>query len=174
MSKSKLYQKLARAKGNFERVLKSSDNPFFKSKYASLNDLMEAVVPALTTEGLLLLQPVERDQVTTMIVDTETGESVSSSVTIPGNINDPQKIGAAITYFRRFGLQSLLSVAAEDDDGETATGRGKYAPKAATVPAPKVETAPAPAATEQHSYKKKLGSNSTSNGVAKSNPWDGA
>lgn len=123
MSKTKLYTKLAKAKSNFDRVLKSSDNPYYKSKYADLNAIMEAVLPALEEQNLLLLQPVEGSNVITQIVDVETGESISSYLTIPSNVTDPQKIGAAVTYLRRFGAQSLLNLQAEDDDGNYVSGK---------------------------------------------------
>ena len=123
MSKAALYQKLARAMDNFDPVLKEANNPFFKSKYANLNSLLDATVPALRKEGLILLQPVEGDKVITMVVDTESGESVVSWVSIPTSIVDPQKLIAATTYFRRGGLQCLLSIQALDDDGNYVSGK---------------------------------------------------
>lgn len=123
MSKAALYQKLARAMDNFDPVLKEANNPFFKSKYANLNSLLDATVPALRKEGLILLQPVEGDKVITMVVDTDTGESVVSWVAIPSSIIDPQKLIAATTYFRRGGLQCLLSIQALDDDGNYVSGK---------------------------------------------------
>lgn len=119
---NEIYKKLLKAKSNFDTILKSADNPFFKSKFADLNAIMDAVVPALAAEGLLLLQPVEGGNVVTMIVDSETGEKVVSFMPIPAHLTKPQDIGGAVTYFRRYSLQSLLGLAAEDDDGNLASG----------------------------------------------------
>jgi len=153
MSKAKLYQKIAKAKYNFDTILKSADNPFFKSKYANLNSIMDAIIPALTAEGLLLLQPVNGFDVITMIVDIETCESVESRLTIPATIVDPQKMLAAVTYLRRGGVQSLLNLQAEDDDGNSI---GEAANKNKTSNFANVALVPAPAVV-QHTYKKTLG-----------------
>jgi len=59
-------------------------------------------------------------KVCTMIIDVENGEEMISEMPLP-NITDPQKLGSAITYFRRYTLQSLLALQAVDDDGNTAT-----------------------------------------------------
>ena len=54
------------------------------------------------------------------VIDTESGESVTSSIVLP-QIDDPQKLGSAITYYRRYTLQSLLGLQAEDDDANSAS-----------------------------------------------------
>jgi hypothetical protein len=69
---------------------------------------------------LLLLQPLQGGKVITMIFDVESGESIQSDIDLP-QIQDPQKLGSAITYFRRYTLQSLLSLQAVDDDGNLAS-----------------------------------------------------
>ncbi len=156
-----IYKKLMLAKGNFEKVLKSADNPFFKSKFADLNSIMEAVVPALTEQGLLLLQPVEGDKVVTMVVDIESGEKVVSFLTIPTTLTDPQKIGGAVTYFRRYGLQSLLGLMAEDDDGNSISEAANKAKPAVKVPVTEV----IPITPSSGGFKRPLGAPKT-NGTA--------
>jgi len=100
---------------------KSAKNPFFKSQYLDLTTLIEHVTPLLNEQGLVLLQPLSGDAVTSAIVDGETGDTIaSSSLTLP-NITDPQKLGSAITYFRRYTLKSLLAIAEVDDDGNLAS-----------------------------------------------------
>ena len=76
---------------------------------------MKQVTPLLQEQGLVLIQPITDGQVRSVIVDTE-GGSIESSMHLP-DIADPQKIGSAITYYRRYTLQSLLALQAEDDDG---------------------------------------------------------
>jgi hypothetical protein len=115
-----IYQKLWRAKQEIGKVVKGNDNPFFKSRYADLNTILEAVEPSLFKHGLIVLQPCLDNIVETRIVDCESGDMVQSSLVLP-EITDPQKRIAAVTYFRRATLQSLLSLQAIDDDGNTAT-----------------------------------------------------
>ena len=114
--KQSIYNKLHKAKLEIGKVTKGNNNPFFKSKYADLNSLIEAVEPTLLKYDLILLQPIIDGKVHTQIIDIESGDMVESYLTLP-TITDPQKIIASITYFRRGTLQSLLSLQAVDDDG---------------------------------------------------------
>lgn len=116
-----IYNKLFEAKKEIGKISKDSKNPFFKSKYFDINKLLEHVEPILQDHGLLILQPITSVDVMTEIVDVETSESINSKILLP-NITDPQKLGSAITYYRRYTLQSLLALQAEDDDGNNASG----------------------------------------------------
>ena len=122
--KSNIYSKLATAKMNIGKVVKNSKNPHFKNTYADINALLDTVEPELMEVGLLLLQPIEDGKVVSKIIDVETGESISSSLELP-LITDPQKVISATTYYRRATIQSLLSLQAVDDDGNTASGYTK-------------------------------------------------
>jgi hypothetical protein len=119
-----IYKKLHEAKKEIGKITKDSKNPFFKSNYLSLNGLIDAIEPTLEKHGLLLLQPIEAEWVKTKIFDIETGESVSSEIHL-GTMTDPQKMGSAITYYRRYTLQSLLGLQAEDDDANKASAPAK-------------------------------------------------
>lgn len=119
-AKNNIYFKLWKAKQEIGKVVKGNDNPFFKSRYADLNTILEAVEPSLFKHGLIVLQPCIGNLVETQIIDCESGDMVTSSLVLP-EITDPQKRIAAVTYFRRATLQSLLSLQAIDDDGNTAT-----------------------------------------------------
>jgi len=121
---SGLYPKLHAAKQKIGKVVKNSTNPHFKNKYADINGLIETVEPVLLEHGLLLIQPIENGKVTTLIIDIETGDKVFSSMHLP-DIQDPQKVGSAVTYYRRYTLQSLLSLQAEDDDANSASATVK-------------------------------------------------
>lgn len=130
----KLYKKLAAAMLEFDPILKDKTNPHFKSKYSDINGMLSAVVPSLTKHGLLLLQPAQGDKIVTRIIDLEDGASIESHIMIPPSVTDPQKIGAAITYFRRFTLQALLGLQAEDDDGNSlSTQASKFAKTSSPV-----------------------------------------
>jgi hypothetical protein len=119
-ARNNIYFKLWKAKQEIGKVVKGNDNPFFKSKYADLNSILEAVEPSLHKYELIILQPCIGNMVETQIIDCESGDMVTSSLILP-EISDPQKRIAAVTYFRRATLQSLLSLQAVDDDGNTAT-----------------------------------------------------
>ena len=106
------------------KITKDSKNPFFKSNYLSLNGLIDAVEGVLKDHELILMQPIKDNLVNSVIVDITDGSMIESSLSLP-NITDPQKLGSAITYYRRYTLQSLLGLQAEDDDGNTATKQVK-------------------------------------------------
>jgi len=119
-------KKLLEVKKQIGVLKKNSKNPFFKSAYLDLNDLLNAVEPLLLDNGLVLLQPVEGNNVCTVIYDSENEQEIcSSSMVIPDNITDPQKLGSCITYFRRYTLKSLLAIAETDDDGNLAAKKTK-------------------------------------------------
>jgi hypothetical protein len=121
---SGLYPKLHAAKQKIGKVVKNSTNPHFKNKYVDINGLIETVEPILLEQGLLLLQPIAEGIISTSIIDIESGQSVVSSMRLP-EIQDPQKVGSAVTYYRRYTLQSLLSLQAEDDDANSASATVK-------------------------------------------------
>lgn len=114
-----IYKKIAAAKKQIGAISKDTTNDFFKAKYYDINKLIEIVEPELEKQGLLLLQPIFDGKVITRIVDIKTGEEMKSEMELPKQDN-PQKIGSAITYYRRYTLASLLALQAEDDDGNNA------------------------------------------------------
>ena len=118
----KIYQKLFKLQQEIGAISKDSKNPFFKSSYFDINQLVDKLLPLLKENKLLLLQPIVKNEVYAIIQDTETDGRVVSSIPLP-EIHDPQKIGGAITYYRRYALVSLLGLQADDDDGNTATGK---------------------------------------------------
>ncbi len=117
-----IYKQLFEAKKEIGKISKDSKNPFFKSKYFDINSLLEHVEPILQKHNLLLLQPIDNNKVSTEIWDLEEHKYVYSCIDLP-NIQDPQKLGSAITYYRRYTLQSLLGLQAEDDDGNKASNK---------------------------------------------------
>lgn len=108
-------QKLHNAKQSIKKVAKNSKNPHFKNNYADINALIEEVEPILLENRLLLLQPIEDGYVYTKIICIDSNDRTMSCMKLP-EITDPQKIGSAVTYYRRYTLQSLLSLQAVDDD----------------------------------------------------------
>lgn len=113
-------------------VTADKKNSHFKNSYVTLNALLEAVKPVLMANNFILDQSSSAvnvasgitNVVSTVITHTKTGFKKESSLNIPECEGNMQKIGGAITYARRYTLISLLALKAEDDDGETAVGRG--------------------------------------------------
>ena len=125
--------KLASALSEIKPVAKEATNPHFRSRYADLNTILAEVKPVLHKHGLYILQPIADGLVYTRIVDSETGEVLADS-SLPLSLQGtPQQRGSEITYYRRYTLQSLLALEAEDDDANAATPQSA-AP--ATRPAP--------------------------------------
>lgn len=146
-----MYNKLLEFQKKVTPIVKDSSNPFYKSKYFDINSLLETIRPILNELGLIITQPLitieGRAGLQTVIIDAETGKRLIDSTTILPENNDPQKMGATITYFRRYSLQSMLCLEAEDDDGNTASGKIAPAKSAYTTPPTTVAkpvTPPAP------------------------------
>ena len=137
MNKSESIVKVAgallRAQKKMDTVSKDASNPFYKSKYADINSFLEVAVEALNSEGISVLQPAYSDTSGHFVETTllhETGEYISSKpLRLELSKIDMQQLGSAITYGRRYQLQSLLGMRAEDDDAESTMGRSKPAYK---------------------------------------------
>lgn len=131
-TETNFYEKLSAVKAEVGRISKDSSNPFFKSKYFDVNSLLLHVEPIIQKHELLLLQPIQDGLVKSIIFDTK-GFSIESGIALP-EINDPQKLGSAITYYRRYTLQSLLALQAEDDDANLASNKNYKSDSANNAP----------------------------------------
>lgn len=119
MKDETIYTALLKSQTEFPNVKKSANNPFFKSKYASLDAILEVVTPILNKNGLFIAQfPVNDDDrvgVYTAIYYKD-GTKIEGRFTMTLAKNDPQGAGSAITYARRYALVSMLGLNVEDDD----------------------------------------------------------
>lgn len=119
---------LSAAQGEFDAATKDKSNPAFpRSKYADLSACIEAVRPHLTKHGLAVVQTMvssEKDVLLRSVLMHKSGQWIASYFPIMGDWSNPQKIGSATTYARRYTLCALLQIAQEDDDAEAAMGRG--------------------------------------------------
>lgn len=128
MQKSESIKELAsalnKAQAEMSGAKKGANNPFFKSKYADLNAVVDAVRIPFSENGLSYSQfPIMEDNkvgVETILMH-ESGEWMSSILTLPMTKQDPQAAGSAITYARRYALQAIAGIPAEDDDGNAAS-----------------------------------------------------
>lgn len=116
----KINQKLYELKKEIGAISKEETNPYFKSKYFDINGLIKHLDPLLDKHKLILLQPILNGAVITEIRDLESEDCITSSLVLP-TFDDPQKLGSCITYYRRYTLQSLLGLQAEDDDANKAS-----------------------------------------------------
>lgn len=118
----KLKEKIAFIQQAIDGLSKDANNPFFKSKYVELNQIIDALRPLELEQKISITMPLAtiegRPAVSLEITDLETDEIQTSSIVIP-DLQDPQKMGSAITYFRRYSLMSFFNLKAEDDDAES-------------------------------------------------------
>ena len=138
MEKKQIIKALLKAQKEMGNASKDSKNPFFKSKYADLNAIREACMPLLNENGIVVLQPtvhIDGKNFVNTVLMHESGETIESLTEILfAKVNDAQAQGSGITYARRYGLQSLINIGAEDDDGNKASKQPvKPAPKPAPV-----------------------------------------
>lgn len=122
-----MLEKIARIQDKIGKLTK--DTKGYNYKYFDINQLLEKLQPLLREEGLVITQPIINGCVETIISIVPENKELSvncssremkSSIKLPENV-EPQKLGSAITYYRRYSLVSLLALEAEDDDGASAT-----------------------------------------------------
>jgi len=130
MEKSQSIKSIAGALLLFQNkvgaVKKDAVNPFFKSKYASLNTIIEHINLPLSECGLSYAQFPDESGLTTILMHSESGEYLQSTYLMPvAKQNDPQAVGSAITYARRYALGAILGLAIDEDDDANAAAQPK-------------------------------------------------
>lgn len=117
---------LAAAQAKFDKVVKGTTNTFFKSKYATLADVVDATRKGLAESKIAVVQEVSFAEalcsVTTMLFH-ESGQWMKGTIAVPVGKLDPQGVGSASTYARRYGLSAFVNVAADDDDDGNAASK---------------------------------------------------
>ena len=136
-----LYQAVRKAQAQIETVRKNGENPHFKSKYATLDEIWESVKKPLNDAGLIVLCDVYTANgerlLTTRLIHAATGEEATCTFPIMAANNSPQAIGSAMTYARRYTLTALLEIVTgdgTDDDGEAAENHHGNPPTPAKNP----------------------------------------
>lgn len=128
METKNIYQKLLLCQQEIGAITKTQDNPFFHSKYADINAILAVVKPILNSHGLVLTQALRatdgKNGLLTAISDADSKDEITAYCYLP-EMPDPQKTGSAITYFRRYALQSILALEVQDDDGNVASNKEK-------------------------------------------------
>lgn len=137
---TKLADALSKAQAEMKGAIKDSNNPFFSSKYADLSSVWDACRGPLTKHGLSVVQTfdVAPDGI---IIETTlchaSGEWISGKMFLNPTKKDPQGIGSAATYGRRYGLAAMVGICPEDDDGNGASAVEPPKKEATPPPAPK-------------------------------------
>ena len=126
--------KLAKAMLKVQKAIgpafKDAANDFTKSRYATLNSVMDSCIEILTANGIWVSQfPVDTGRekelgLVTKLVHVESGEWQSSLLVMPLPKADPQGYGSALTYARRYGLSAMVGIVSEDDDANLACNNG--------------------------------------------------
>ena len=112
---------LIKAQSQMQGIIKEGKNPAFRSKYVTLDSILDTLRPILTSNGLMLTQGstppwgVESITVESRIIHTS-GEWIATTVTIPVTKPDAHGLGSALTYGRRYSVSALLAISADEDD----------------------------------------------------------
>lgn len=121
----KICAAFVKAQSQFGAALKTSTNPHFKSRYADLAAVVEAVIDALNKNGIGMMQQTfecENGVIVETVFIHESGEELrSGKLHVPASKHDAQGYGSALTYARRYSLLTATGIAPEDDDGNAAT-----------------------------------------------------
>lgn len=132
MEKSESIKNVSKAlllfQTKMEAISKDSTNPFYKSKYCSLSNILENIQLPLAEAGLCFSQLPDEHSLTTILIHSESGEYLQASYVMPvAKQNDPQAVGSSITYARRYALGAILGLNIEEDDD---ANKGSDKPKA--------------------------------------------
>lgn len=122
-SKEGIRTKLFEIQEMMLKYTKGAYNPFCKSKYIDLDSLLEKLLPICNEKKILIAHGGSADYWITQAVDVEDGSKVESWFPLPEGV-DAQKMGAAITYAKRYNLGSIFNIVTDgDDDGNAASGK---------------------------------------------------
>jgi hypothetical protein len=113
-----MYKKLLELRKKIKPLVKDANG--YNYKYFDINQMIKQIMPLLEEMNMIILQPLctieGKQAVKTILADTESKDKIEEVFLLP-QTQDPQKMRSAITYFRRYSLQSMLFLEAEDDDG---------------------------------------------------------
>lgn len=148
-----LLAALSKATGMIQDPKRTAVNPYYNSKYATLQDVYESIRQPLQESGLVVVQVTKCENGNIKLITTlyhiETGEFISAEYPIqPSDMRNPQSLGSAITYARRYSLCTILGLAPEDDDGNSAI------PEKPPLQGPREKPITAPEQTNEYKQQK--------------------
>ena len=131
---NKIIPALLSAQMEFKKAKKNNSNSHFKSKFADLESVVDCIKEPLNKHSIVYSQIVTPEGVETILFHTSGEYFGGLTPVIVARPNDPQALGSAITYAKRYGLAAITGLATEDDDGESAMDRDKDKKKDVKVP----------------------------------------
>lgn len=136
-----IYTKLLEIQAMHLAFEKDANNPFFKSKYVSLDSIVEKLTPILDEKKLVVYHFTDNKEIVTNLIDTEKETDCIQSRFPLIDSNDPQKLGSCITYAKRYNLSQIFNIITDrDDDGNEASGKEEKKVEKTTVPTKSVST----------------------------------
>ena len=125
-----LFKAISAAQGEFTTVVKDKNNPFFSSRYAPLDSIIEMIRPILAKNGLSVMQFTDLPEtgqgvIIETIITHESGEHISGKLFMPSAKSDPQGYGSCITYGRRYALAAALGIVSDEDTDGNQGDKGK-------------------------------------------------
>ena len=109
-----IYKILFKYQKDLIKLKKDADNPFFKSKYISLENILDHYIPKLNNDWILCVHTVKEKELVTSLILLEKGEEITSH--FPLHNTDPQKQWSEISYWKRYNLWCLLNIQTDTDD----------------------------------------------------------
>lgn len=141
-----IYEALLAFQDKHVTLEKNAQNAHLKNKYADINEIIKKIRTPLSECGIVVIQLPSKDGLLTKLHHPESDSSIESFLEFFDN-RDVQRLGSNITYYRRYALQSMLGLEAEDDDGEAAK-QSQPPRQSAPKPAPAAPEVPDTAATD--------------------------
>lgn len=154
-----IHSAIVKFQSQLRPVNKDSENPFFKSSYADLSSILQAVVPLLTENDLAIIQPMRVENGVTILVTKiihSSGDFLQSEMILPSHA-DPQKFGSLITYYKRYQLQAILGVSTKDEDDDANHASDKHQQPNFGYNQPNNSSKPFPASDAQKGALRKMG-----------------
>lgn len=130
---SDLAKALTKAQGAMTSAKMDGNNPHFRSSYATLDSIWQAIRKPLSEHGLCVVQAILPDNTLVTTLLHESGQWVRSYLKLNPVKSDPQGIGSALTYGRRYSLAAIVGICQADDDGDDASERPTGRPASEAV-----------------------------------------
>jgi hypothetical protein len=150
---AKLSEALSKAQGSIQGALRDRKNPFYNSKYSDLASIWKCAREPLAQNGLAVIQGTFITEDGKIILESKlthlSGEWISSFYPVEPIKKDPQGLGSALTYARRYSLQSLLGICADDDDDGNAASSAPRTQVASPPPVQVIKPMPIPTPVQE-------------------------
>ncbi|ALR29729.1 hypothetical protein ATE47_03975 [Chryseobacterium sp. IHB B 17019] len=110
-----ILKKISVIQNSIDTISKNAHNTFYNSNYADLSNIQDTLKPLLFEQSLVCIHQVIDNHLITTVFDLDSDDKIDSSIDI-ANLNDPQKVGSQLTYYRRYNLINIFDLKVDDDD----------------------------------------------------------